>query len=68
MPVSDRDILRSAHVLIKQHGADATLHAAMKADRLLAAGDVEGAAVLKQTVWALNEVQSQEPPAGAARH
>jgi len=66
--VSDRDIWRSAHILIKQHGADAAVHAAMKADKLLAVGDVEGAAVWKRIVQAISELQSQEPPAGAARH
>ncbi len=29
---SDRDIFRSAQVLVKQHGQDAPIHAAMRAD------------------------------------
>ena len=42
---SDLDISRSAAVLIKRHGGDAPIHAAMRADELLAAGDVDGYAV-----------------------
>lgn len=42
--VSDLDTHRSADVLIKQHGAAAGTHATMKADKFLAAGDLEGAA------------------------
>ncbi len=39
---SDLDIYRSAAVLIKQHGRDAPIHAAMRTDELLEAGDLEG--------------------------
>ena len=36
------DIYRSAQVLVKQHGEDAPILAAMRADELLEMGDVEG--------------------------
>ena len=39
---SDLDIYRSANELIEQHGEDAPIHAAMRADERLAAGDMEG--------------------------
>ncbi len=43
MPVtSDLDVYRSANELIKQHGEDAPIHAAMRADELMGAGDMEG--------------------------
>ncbi len=42
---SDLDIYRSAAVLIKRHGGGAPIHAAMRADALLATGDVDGYAV-----------------------
>ncbi len=32
---SDRDIYRTANLLIKQHGQDAPIHAAMRADAML---------------------------------
>ena len=34
---SDLDIYRAAHLLIKRHGDDAAIEAAMRADELLAA-------------------------------
>ncbi len=37
----DLDIYRSANVLVKQHGEDAPIEAAMRADAMLEAGDLE---------------------------
>ncbi len=37
--IPDLDIYRSAQVLIKQHGQDAPIHAAMRADAMLDEGD-----------------------------
>ena len=42
---SDLDIYRAANELIKQHGGEAPIHAAMRADELLEAGDMDGKAV-----------------------
>ncbi len=39
------DIYRFANELIKQHGEDAPIHAAMRADELMETGDMEGEAV-----------------------
>jgi len=36
----DIDVYRAAALLIKKHGEDAPIHAAMRADELLAAGDI----------------------------
>ena len=41
----DLDIYRSAHLLIKRHGDDAAIEAALRADELMEAGDMEGRAV-----------------------
>ena len=46
--ISCRDIYRSAHVLVKQHGQDAPIEAAMRADAMLEAGDLDGLAVWKR--------------------
>ena len=43
---SDLDIYRAANELIEQHGEAADIEAAMRADKCLAAGDMEG-----ETVW-----------------
>ena len=39
---SNLDNYRSANELIEQHGEDAPIHAAMRADELMGAGDMEG--------------------------
>ncbi len=36
--IPDLDIYRSANLLVKQHGEDAPIHAAMRADAMLEAG------------------------------
>ncbi len=40
--IPDLDIFRSANFLVKQHGEDAPIHAAMRADAMLEAGDLGG--------------------------
>jgi len=42
---TDLDIYRSAKLLIDQHGRDALIEVALKADELLDAGDLDGQAV-----------------------
>ena len=59
--ISDLDIYRAANLLIEQHSENAAIHAAMRADELLEAGDLEGQAVFKRIVKAINELQSTEP-------
>ncbi len=65
---SDLDIYRSANELIKQHGEDAPLHAAMRADELMEAGDMDGRAVWLRILKAIEELQSQERPDDAEVH
>ncbi len=62
---SDLDIYRSAQALVKQHGEDAPIHAAMKADAMLEKGDLDGYAVWKRIVKAVEELLSKERPDGA---
>ena len=63
--IPELDIYRSAQVLVKQHGEDAPIHAAMRADAMLEAGDLDGYAVWKRIVKAAGELLSKERPAGA---
>ena len=65
---SDLDIYRSAQVLIDQHGEDAAIHAAMRADEMLKAGNIESQAVWKRVLAAVDELQDRERPAGAVTH
>jgi len=41
---------------VDQHGAEAPIHAAMRADALLARGDVDGQAVWKRILHAVEEI------------
>ncbi len=65
---SNLDIYRSAHALIQQHGEAAAIEAAMKADAMLDKGDLDGAAVWRRIVAAINEMQRVELAAGERRH
>ena len=46
---------------MKQHGQDATIEAAMRADAMLEAGDLDGLAVWKRILRAVGELQGTEP-------
>ncbi len=54
--VLDIDIYRTANILVREHGQDAPIHAAMRADELLEAGDVNGYAVFNRVVKAAGEL------------
>ncbi len=65
---SDLDIYRSANKLIEQHGEDAPILAAMRADQLMETGDMDGRAAWLRIVKAIEELQSQERPDDAEVH
>ncbi len=65
---SDLDIYRSANVLIQKHGEDAPILAAMRADQLMEAGDMDGRAVWLRIVKAVEELLSEERPEDAEVH
>ncbi len=54
-------VYRTANELIEQHGEDAPIHAAMRADELMEAGDMEGEAVWLRIVKAVEELRQREP-------
>ncbi len=64
--IPDLDIYRSANILVRQHGEDAPIHAAMRADAMLEKGDMKGYAVWKRIVKAVEELLSKERPDGAS--
>ena len=66
--IPDLDIYRTANVLVKQYGQDAPIHAAMRADELLETGDLEGCAVWKRILLAVEELQGTVPKLGEAVH
>ncbi len=61
--LTDLDIYRSAQVLIKQHGQDAPIHAAMNADAMLDKGDLDGYSAWKRILRAVGELQRAGPRA-----
>ncbi len=65
---SGLDIYRSAQVLVKQHGTDAPIHAAMRADAMLEKGDLDGYAVWRRILGAVEELQGTAPKPGEAVH
>ena len=65
---SEIDIYRSANLLIKQHGEDAARHAAMRADALMEAGDMEGRRVWLSILDAIEDLQRTTPSEGEGTH
>ncbi len=61
--IPDIDIFRSAQLLVKRHGADAPIHAAMRADAMLEKGDLDGYAVWRRILQAVEELGRVEPGA-----
>ncbi len=54
---SGLDIYRSARLLVKQHGQDAAIEAERRVDAMLEAGDLDGLAVWKRTLRAVEELR-----------
>jgi hypothetical protein len=61
--ISDHDIWRAAHLLMKRYGADAAIQATRRADELFAEGDSDGYAIWKRILEAVGEL-SRTKPAG----
>ncbi len=66
--IPDLDIYRSANLLVKQHGEDAPIEAAMRADATLEAGDLDGYGVWKRVLRAVGELQETAPKSGEVFH
>ncbi len=58
---SGLDIYRTAQVLVREHGEDAPIEAAMRADRMLERGDMDGRAVWLRVVKVAETLLSREP-------
>jgi hypothetical protein len=62
--ISDRDIWRTARAVIEQHCERAELHAAQRADALLAEGGVDGSRVWKRVLAAITAIRRPTPMQG----
>ena len=65
---SEIDVYRSAKQFIDQHGDEAAIQAAYRADAMLNRGDLDGAVVWRRIVAVINELQREEPGPGERRH
>ena len=66
--LSDLEIYRAAHATISRYGDGAGLHAAQRADELLAAGDMDGRAVWHRIERAIDELRRTAPGTGDPVH
>jgi hypothetical protein len=62
--ISDPDIWRAVQLVIKRHGDDAPLAAAQRADELFNENDLDGAAVWRRILHAIEELQRVRPKGG----
>ncbi len=58
---TDIDIYRAAKLYIDNHGDQAVVQAAMQADAQLAAGDMEGAAMWRRIIKAIEDLLATKP-------
>ena len=58
---TDLDIYRTAAFVVNKHGDDAATHAAMRADELMEAGDMDGRAVWLRVLAAVKDLMTTEP-------
>ncbi len=65
---SDLDIWRSAQTLMKRHGQDAPIQAAMRADAMLERADLDGYGVWKRALRLIEALQGTAPKSGEAVH
>ncbi len=63
-----RDIWRAAQATITRYGDDAALHAAQRADELMAEGDMDGRAVWHRIERAIDELGRTAPGHGEGVH
>ncbi len=66
--ISDLEIWRAAQATIDQYGDGAGLHAAQRADELLAEGDMDGRRVWHRIMDAIDELQKTTPSGGEGVH
>ena len=67
-PVPPIDIMRCAKLLCDQYGEEADVIAAMRADKLLANGELDGYATWKAILAAIVDIRSTFPRDGQAVH
>ena len=59
---------RMANTLVEQHGHNAAIQAAMRADAMLERDDLDGYATWRRILWAVRELQMAGPRPDIAVH
>lgn len=67
-PLSDLEIYRAAQATIQMYGDEAGIHAAKRANELLAEGDMDGRAVWHRIELAIDKLKKAAPGNGDAVH
>lgn len=62
LTISDRELWACARKVLEMHGTGAEIHAAMRADELLEAGDLAGERVWKAILTRIVEMSTAGPP------
>ncbi|MEE3623004.1 hypothetical protein UCD39_03250 [Nitrospirillum sp. BR 11752] len=62
--ISGRDVWLAANVLVRQHGVDAPIFAATRADEWLAAGDMDQYLLSKRILHAVDQLLLATAPEG----
>ena len=57
----ERHVWACANTLIQQHDEDAWFHASLRADELLAAGDLDGHVMYKEILARVEVLQQMQP-------
>ena len=60
--IPNLDIYHAAKLLVDQHGEDASIRTAERADELLEAGDIEGATIWHSILATIEELQRGPEP------
>ena len=66
--MTERDIWRSANILLKRHGGEALFIASKQADALLDQGDHEGCSAWVRIAKAITELERKAPERGEGVH
>ena len=67
-PLSDRSAYRQLRRLVASRVEDAPIHAAMRADELMAMGDLDDQAIWKLILKAIDELLAKDRPEDAGLH
>lgn len=63
--MDQKDIYRSANLLIDEYGSDAAAHAGRRIQEMIGRGDMQGAGVWRRVLRAIGDLQGS---GGRARH